>query len=107
MNVARDPDQARKFSMALLYRRTVPSARSLACKSANHNYNEASSLGMTYVSSSSFFACFSAPLAVHHRMTLSVNNELINRKAGENADFQLLLPIFAVTMLITPTLPTT
>src|SRR5260370_24977228 len=34
--------QERKLSMALLYRRTVPGARSLARKSANHNSSEAS-----------------------------------------------------------------
>src|SRR5260370_10295929 len=37
--------QARKLSMALLYRRTVPGARSLARKSASHNPCKASSDG--------------------------------------------------------------
>jgi len=52
--------------MALLYRHTVPNARSLARKSANHNSSGASADGDAIRVLSRFFACFFGPLAVFH-----------------------------------------
>jgi hypothetical protein len=49
-----------------LYRHTVPNARSLARKSANHNSSGATVDGDATRVLSRFFACFLGPLAVYH-----------------------------------------